>query len=93
MRGNGIESRLYGLANRLVAQSDEQGALPLLYAATMDVPPGAYVGPDGFQEMRGLPTLVGCTAAARDETAAARLWDASEQLTGVSYELGVPAAA
>lgn len=93
MRGNGLEERLMGLANRVVAQSAEQGALPLLYAATEDVPPAAFVGPDGLQEMRGHPRLVTATAAAYDEAAARRLWDASEQLTGVRYAFPVPAAA
>ena len=32
--------------------------LPTLYAATQDVPGASYVGPDGFQETRGHPTLV-----------------------------------
>jgi NAD(P)-dependent dehydrogenase (short-subunit alcohol dehydrogenase family) len=93
MRGNGLEERLNGLANRVLAQSDEQGALPLLYAATMDVPPGAYVGPDGFQEMRGGPALVQARPAAHDEVAAARLWDASEQLTSVRYAFAASAVA
>ena len=43
------------IGNRLIAQSDEQGALPTLYAATQDLPGDSYVGPDGFQELRGAP--------------------------------------
>ena len=49
---------MMAVANKLVAQSDAQGALPTLYAATQDVPGASYVGPDGFQEARGHPTLV-----------------------------------
>ncbi len=87
MAGNGLEERISVLANRIFAQSDEQGALPTLYAATVaDVPPGAYVGPDGPLEQRGHPKLVGTTAAARDEHDAAELWAISEELTGVSYD-------
>ena len=41
------------------------GALPTLYAATQDIPGNSYVGPDGFQEQRGHPTLVGRSDAAR----------------------------
>lgn len=93
MRGNGLEDRLMGLANRVVAQSAEQGALPLLYAATEPVPPGAFVGPDGLQEMRGHPRLVTARPAAYDTTAAARLWDASEQLTGVVFAFAAPVPA
>lgn len=80
-----VQNRLMALANRLFAQSDAQGALPTLYAAVVDLPGGAYVGPDGFSEMRGHPTLVGRSAAASDLDVAARLWTASEELTGVHY--------
>ena len=87
MAGNGLEERISVLANRVFAQSDEQGALPTLYAATVpDIPPGAYVGPDGPLEQRGHPKLVGTTAAARDEHDAAELWAISEELTGVSFD-------
>ena len=30
--------------------------LPLLYAATMDVPGNSYLGPHGLRELRGWPT-------------------------------------
>ena len=56
-----------------------------LYAATEDLPGGSYVGPDGFHEGRGHPTLVGRSAAASDAETARALWDASEQLTGVTF--------
>ena len=68
------------------------GALPTLYAATQDIPGDSYVGPDGFQEQRGHPTLVGRNAAARDAETARRLWELSEELTGVSFPL-TPAVA
>jgi NAD(P)-dependent dehydrogenase (short-subunit alcohol dehydrogenase family) len=75
------------LANRLVAQSAEMGALPLLYAATApDLRGGSYLGPDGMGEMRGHPILVEATMRANDEEAARRLWEISEQLTGVTYD-------
>ncbi|WP_202970979.1 hypothetical protein [Saccharothrix sp. ALI-22-I] len=35
--------------NRFMAQDDNAGALPTLYAATRDIPGASYVGPDGFQ--------------------------------------------
>ena len=60
------------------------GALPTLYAATQDIPGDSYVGPDGFQEQRGHPTLVGRNDAAKDTATAAKLWTLSEELTGVS---------
>src|SRR3954465_3592420 len=80
------------IGNKLIAQSDEQGAWPTLYAATEDIAGNSYVGPDGFQETRGNPTLVGRSGAASDADVARRLWERSEELTGVSFPL-TPAAA
>jgi hypothetical protein len=74
------------IGNTLLAQSAEAGTWPTLYAATMDIPSGTYVGPGGLFEQRGYPKPVGSTRAARDEQAAARLWDVSEELTGVKYQ-------
>ncbi len=78
--------------NRFYAQSAERGALPTLYAATADIPGGSFVGPDGFQEMRGEPKVVTPTRSARDPEKAARLWDVSEQLTGVAFDFAPGAA-
>ena len=74
-------------ANRFFAQSDAMGALPTLYAAAEDLPGGSYVGPDGRGEQRGHPTLVGRSAAAQDAEVARRLWERSEELTGVQFPL------
>jgi hypothetical protein len=50
--------------NKVVAQSDEMGALPILYAATEPgIERGAYVGPDGIAEQHGHPTTVSPNAA------------------------------
>ena len=38
-------------------------------------------------QQRGKATLVGSTAASRDEAVAKRLWEVSEELTGVKYDL------
>jgi hypothetical protein len=73
------------IGNLIFAQSDAQGALPTLAAATRDLPGGSYLGPDGFQEMRGYPTLVGRTPEASDPELAAQLWTASAALTGVDF--------
>jgi len=74
------------LTNVFLAQSDEMGALPTLYAATAaDVEGGDYIGPDGIAEARGHPTKVGCSSRAHDVEDAGRLWEASIQLTGVDY--------
>jgi len=90
--GSGLQHRIMSLTNRLLAQSDEMGALPTLYAATQDLPGASYTGPGGFQEQRGHPAPASRTAAAQDADTARRLWALSEELTGVTYPLTVPAA-
>ena len=86
--GAKIDDVLMAVTNKVIAQSDAMGALPLLYAATEDLESGAYVGPDGIAEQRGHPTLVGMTERARSDEDARRLWEVSEELTGVHYDFG-----
>jgi NAD(P)-dependent dehydrogenase (short-subunit alcohol dehydrogenase family) len=75
------------VGNKLVAQSADMGALSTLYAATApDVPGGTFVGPDGLFEQRGHPHTVTAAGRAYDTAAAGRLWELSEELTGVTYE-------
>jgi NAD(P)-dependent dehydrogenase (short-subunit alcohol dehydrogenase family) len=63
-----------------------QGALPLLYAATdPGASNGGYFGPDMFGGTRGYPAREIPPKEARDEMAAAKLWDISQDLTGVSF--------
>jgi NAD(P)-dependent dehydrogenase (short-subunit alcohol dehydrogenase family) len=69
-----------------LAQADWRGALPTLYAAVMpDVEGGSYYGPDGLGEWYGNPIRVQPKASARSKELAAKLWQASETLTGVTY--------
>ena len=86
---NGHGSRLLAgfmqIGNAVLAQSDEAGAMPSIYAATMpDVRTGDYWGPS-FAELRGAPKRVGRSRAADDDVTARRLWERSEELTGVAY--------
>src|SRR5689334_11822766 len=55
-------------------------------ASTAGVPPASYVGPGGPGELRGHPAFVHASAAARDQGAAARLWDLSERLTEIRFD-------
>ena len=74
------------VSNRLVAQSVERGALPILYAATApEVQGGSYYGPDGVAEIRGFPKEVLAIPDAYDEQLGSQLWQVSEELTGVHY--------
>jgi NAD(P)-dependent dehydrogenase (short-subunit alcohol dehydrogenase family) len=69
--------------NAVVAQNDEMGALPVLYAATEPgLEGGTYAGPDGIGEHRGHPKVVQPNRAAKNEETARRLWDVSAELTG-----------
>lgn len=91
-RGPGGARNWFGLKNlgrpgtRLFGQNASQGALPQLYAATAPGVRGAeYFGPGGPAEFRGKPKRVRMSKNAQDAVAAQRLWQVSEQLTGVRY--------
>ena len=85
MEGSRARELVARVANRVLAQDPARGALPLLYAATVDVGGGTYVGPGGIGGLRGDPELVSMVDAARDPETARRLWEVSEELTGASY--------
>jgi NAD(P)-dependent dehydrogenase (short-subunit alcohol dehydrogenase family) len=94
MSGRRWTGLLLAIGNRLFAQSAKQGALPELYAATAPaVGGGDYYGPDRFRHTRGSPVKVPLPKQAMDAHSARRLWQVSEQLTGVHYEPLADAAA
>ena len=73
--------------NRFFAMTPDQGALPTLFAATAsNVPGGTFYGPDGFMEMNGYPRQVQSSPRSHDHAVAARLWNVSEQMTGVRFK-------
>jgi NAD(P)-dependent dehydrogenase (short-subunit alcohol dehydrogenase family) len=80
-----IANAAIGLLNKVVAQDAATGATPTLFAATEPIAGGSYAGPSGRRETAGPPVLVGRSAAASDQVAAARLWAASEALTGIGF--------
>ena len=87
MEGSSFKEALIQFGNRFFSQSAAMGALPTLYAAVSpEVHGGDYIGPDGLGETWGHPVKVGCSAAAKDATVAARLWEISEQLTSVRFD-------
>ncbi|MFC9702658.1 oxidoreductase [Streptomyces sp. NPDC056943] len=83
----GLTRLVFGrIGNPLLAQSPERGALPQLYAATDPaVEGGEFIGPDGPAELRGAPTRVRLSDAAADAGTGRRLWEVSEELTGVRF--------
>jgi NAD(P)-dependent dehydrogenase (short-subunit alcohol dehydrogenase family) len=82
----GILTKLNLLVQPLISHSAAAGALPTLLAATSpDARANGYYGPDGFYEMKGSPTKSFVAKQAKDAVVAARLWDVSEKLTGVTW--------
>jgi NAD(P)-dependent dehydrogenase (short-subunit alcohol dehydrogenase family) len=79
-----VDRLVMKLSTAVIAQNDEMGALPTLYAATQPgLQGGTYVGPGGFQEQRGHPKIVQPSGRARDPETARRLWEVSERMTAV----------
>jgi NAD(P)-dependent dehydrogenase (short-subunit alcohol dehydrogenase family) len=82
-----ISHRLHFL-NFWLVQSAEHGALPTLRASVDPTARGGeYYGPAGAFEFTGSPRRVESSAASRDVAARRRLWEVSEELTGVSYRI------
>jgi len=85
-----VMQRLYTLSWRLAPflwQEIDEGILPALYAATSpQAEGGGYYGPRGIYEANGggvTPAKV--PARAQDDADSRRLWEISEQLTGINY--------
>jgi NAD(P)-dependent dehydrogenase (short-subunit alcohol dehydrogenase family) len=86
MAGRRAAERFMRVGNRFFAQSADAGALPTLYAATApDVPPDSFTGPS-LAGWRGSPAPSWRAPWTRDDRASQRLWTASEELTGVTYD-------
>jgi NAD(P)-dependent dehydrogenase (short-subunit alcohol dehydrogenase family) len=84
----GVGKLIMKVTNRVMAQEVAMGALPQLQAAAgPDVESGQFWGPDGRGEGRGFPALVEPLDEARDRELGRRLWDISEELTGVHIDL------
>ncbi|MFI6948361.1 oxidoreductase [Streptomyces sp. NPDC050422] len=77
---------LFGRVLSPLSQTPDQGALPQLYAATdPGTEGGAFIGPGGMGELRGAPTRVELSAGAADAATGRRLWELSEEATGVRF--------
>ncbi|MQA59956.1 MAG: SDR family NAD(P)-dependent oxidoreductase [Actinophytocola sp.] len=71
-------------SDKVLAQDVRVGALPQLYAATAPgVEGGQYFGPDGYRQFRGAPKPIRPLRPARDPETRQRLWDITQQLTGI----------
>ena len=73
---------------KLIAQPSHRGALPTLRAAVdPEARGGDYYGPNGFKEFSGDPVKVQAKPHARNGDHARRLFDLSEEMTGVQFSL------
>lgn len=88
----GLLERFGKLVEPIMAHSAAAGALPTLFAATSpDAEGGVMYGPNGFYELKGPPVRAKIVPYAQDKAIWRRLWDVSEQLTGLRVPVPVKA--
>ncbi len=85
MGANPVVNKLAPYFMPLVFQSSSAGANPTLYAAT-HAEPGSYVGPTRLMESRGKLGTAKMSRHARNDDLAVKLWELSEQQTGVHFD-------
>ncbi len=79
----GIGMKVLGF---FMSHSAAAGALPTLFAATApEAAPNGYYGPNGFYELKGPVAPAKVLPQAKDKAVARKLWEVSEQLTGVKW--------
>jgi NAD(P)-dependent dehydrogenase (short-subunit alcohol dehydrogenase family) len=83
--GSKLGDALMSFGARLIATDADFGARQTLYAASQDLPGNTFVGPRFGIWGRTQP--VGRSRLAKRETAAAALWELSEQLTSTKFPL------
>ena len=72
--------------NRFFAQDPDMGVLPTLRAAIdPEGETGDFYGPSGFMEAKGYPVKVKSNRRSHDIHSAGKLWDLSQELTGITY--------
>jgi len=86
-----VQAAMIGFVGRLVMQDPEHGARTTLFAATQDIPGGAFVEPRGFAHLRGAPGVATAAPAAYDTTMAGELWALSARLTSPDSPFAISA--
>ncbi|WP_350224578.1 oxidoreductase [Promicromonospora sp. MEB111] len=85
-KGSGPAGVAMRLSGNLFGQGAEMGALPQLFAATeTGLEAGAYVGPDGRGGRSGYPHRATLSPDAQDPALGQRLWERSEEITGIRW--------
>ncbi|MEU5840757.1 oxidoreductase [Rhodococcus sp. NPDC047139] len=78
--------RLFGFGKTILQRTPDEGAESVVVAASDPGITGGFVGPRFL--LYGAPGRAGIARRARDRESAARLWELSEELTGVRFTLG-----
>ena len=77
---------MFQFFNVLLAMKPSRGSFGIMRAATdKTINNGEYVGPTKMGGFRGLPKLMTSSDRSYNEEDAKKLWEMSEQLTGVKY--------
>lgn len=77
----------------IIGQSPKAGALGQLRAATdPSTRGGEYYGPTAFRGARGNPVIAPVSKRAMDDDVSTKLWDASEELVGLTFARSLAAA-
>jgi NAD(P)-dependent dehydrogenase (short-subunit alcohol dehydrogenase family) len=88
MEHSKIKLYLGQMISKISGQSPSKGYLPILYASTSEqIQGGEYIGPDGFKHARGYPEKQGSSEASHNEEDAKKLWERSEELTGLKFKI------
>lgn len=83
----GLQTMVGAWGHRVTGMPTWKGALPLLYAATEDIPSNSYIGPTGPFELYGWPGPASRSEASLEPVAARALWAVSARLTGIDFPL------
>ena len=78
--------RLFGFGKKILQRTPDQGAESVVLAASDPGIAGGYIGPRFL--LYGAPGVAAVGRRARDRETATRLWELSEKLTGVHFEIG-----
>lgn len=74
------------LLTPFLSHSPNKAAQPIIIAALHEqIQSGDYIGPSGFNEMKGEPRFASSTNYAKNKDIAANLWSASEKLTNTTF--------
>lgn len=73
---------------QIFTQSAYNGCLPGVRACLdTTLNGGEYIGPNGFMEVKGKPVIVQSNKASHNSEDSKQLWDLSEKLTGVKFDI------